>query len=120
MRLISNGRKALLLLGTGALLIASGLAPSASPQEQHKAPVIPDKYTNLKVLPADITKAQLLPIMKGFCITFEKRCSYCHAVTDDLTSGDFASDEKPSKVVARDLLRAIVELKTPPPAAATK
>ena len=80
-------------------------------QEQPKAPVIPDKYTNLKVLPSDITKAQLLPIMKGFSKSSGHRCSYCHAVPDDLSSGDFASDEKPAKLEARDLLRLIRQLK---------
>ena len=80
-------------------------------QEQPKAPVIPDKYTNLKVLPPDITKAQLLPIMKGFCKSSGHRCSYCHAVTDDLSSGDFASDEKPPKSEARELLRLVREVK---------
>lgn len=80
-------------------------------QEQPKAPVIPDKYTNLKVLPPDITKAHLLPIMKGFSKTSGHRCSYCHAVPDDLSSGDFASDEKPAKLEARELLRLIREIK---------
>lgn len=80
-------------------------------QDAPKPPVIPDKYTNLKVLPANITKAQLLPIMKGFCTSSGHRCSYCHAVTDDLSSGDFASDEKPPKKEARELLRLIRDLK---------
>jgi len=73
--------------------------------------VIPDKYTNLKVLPPEITKAQLLPIMKGFCKSSGHRCSYCHIATDDLSSADFASDEKPAKSEARELLRLIRELK---------
>lgn len=80
-------------------------------QEQPKPPVIPDKYTNLKVLPPEITKAQLLPIMKGFCKSSGHRCSYCHVATDDLSSADFASDEKPSKSEARELLRLIRDLK---------
>ena len=92
-----------------SLVLVTMLASFA--QEQPKAPVIPDKYTNLKVLPPDITKAQLLPIMKGFCKSSGHRCSYCHAVPDDLSSGDFASDEKPAKVEARELLRLIREVK---------
>ena len=80
-------------------------------QEQPKPPVIPDKYTNLKVLPSDITKAQLLPIMKGFAKSSGHRCSYCHVATDDLSSADFASDEKSAKSEARELLRLIRDLK---------
>ena len=80
-------------------------------QEQPKPPVIPDKYTNLKVLPSDIKKAQLLPIMKGFAKSAGHRCSYCHVATDDLTSANFASDEKSAKSEARELLRLIRDLK---------
>jgi hypothetical protein len=97
-----------------ALLLATGLITAGgigSTQDQPKPPVIPDKYTNLKVLPAEITKAQLLPIMKGFCKSSGHRCSYCHVATDDLSSADFASDEKPAKSEARELLRLIRNLK---------
>lgn len=98
----------------GVLLLAFSLgefAETSLSQEQPRPPVIPDKYRNLKVLPPEITKAQLLPIMKGFCKTSGQRCSYCHVASDDLSSADFASDEKPAKSAARELLRLIRELK---------
>jgi hypothetical protein len=98
----------------GALMLTLSLGEFANwgfSQDQPKAPVIPDKYTNLKVLPQDITKAELLPIMKGFCKSSGHRCSYCHVATDDLSSADFASDEKPAKSEARELLRLIRTLK---------
>ncbi|HWY70836.1 MAG TPA: hypothetical protein VNX88_19365 [Terriglobales bacterium] len=94
-----------------ALVSFVGFASVGSSQEQPKPPVIPDKYTNLKVLPLDITKAQLLPIMKGFSKSSGQRCSHCHVATDDLSSADFASDEKPAKSEARELLRLIRNLK---------
>lgn len=94
------------MLCTLTITTANGIS-----QEQPKQPVIPDKYTNLKVLPPKITKAELLPIMKGFCITFQQRCSYCHVATDDLSSADFASDAKSNKISARELLRLIREVK---------
>ena len=95
-----------------ALLLTLGaFANWGFSQVQPKPPVIPDKYTNLKVLPQDITKAELLPIMKGFCKSSGHRCSYCHVATDDLSSADFASDEKPAKSEARELLRLIRTLK---------
>lgn len=98
----------------GLVLLMLGVGQAASPelrQEQPKPPFIPDKYTNLKVLPAGITKAQLLPIMKGFAKSSGHRCSYCHVATDDLSSADFAADEKPPKNEARELLRLIRDLK---------
>ena len=72
-----------------------------------KRPNIPDTFTNLTVLPAAITKPELMGIMKQFSTTFKVRCSYCHAVSDDLSEGSFASDEKPTKEEARKLMRLI-------------
>jgi hypothetical protein len=72
-----------------------------------KRPNIPDHFTNLTVLPATITKPELMAIMKQFATTFKVRCSYCHAVSDDLSEGSFASDEKPTKEEARKLMRLI-------------
>jgi hypothetical protein len=46
--------------------------------------------------------------MKQFAVTMKVRCSYCHAVSDDL-EGNFASDEKPTKEEARKLMRLIHE-----------
>lgn len=92
------------------------LTAQQSPQGQ-KPPMrnpIPDTFTNLQVLPKDIAKADLVQIMKGFCITFEKRCSYCHVATDDLSEADFASDEKETKKKARELLHFILEAQKKP------
>jgi hypothetical protein len=76
-----------------------------------KSNPIPDQFFNLRVLPKDITKGKLVDMMKQFAITFGVRCSYCHAVSDDLTEGSFDSDEKPTKVKARELIKTIQALK---------
>jgi hypothetical protein len=72
-----------------------------------KPPNIPDHFTNLTVLPTTITKPELIGIMKQFAVTMKVRCSYCHAVSDDLSEGSFASDEKPTKDEARKLIGLI-------------
>jgi hypothetical protein len=72
-----------------------------------KQPNIPDHFTNLTVLPTTIARPELMGVMKQFAITFKVRCSYCHAVSDDLSEGSFASDEKPTKEEARKLMRLI-------------
>jgi hypothetical protein len=99
------------------LSAAASQEKPAEPPAAPKKPVIPDTYTNLQVLPKDIKKPDLLPIMKSFAITMEVRCMHCHAVTDDLSSGDFASDEKPTKLAARKMLAAILEVQKKYPAA---
>jgi hypothetical protein len=84
----------------------SSQAPPAA-SAKRPSPNIPDHFTNLTVLPTTITKPELLGIMKQFAITMKVRCSYCHAVSDDLSEGSFASDEKPTKEEARKLMRLI-------------
>jgi hypothetical protein len=87
----------------------SGQASNSQTQSVAK-PVIPDRFINLKVLPANIEKSDLMAVMKGFTITLKVRCSHCHVATDDLSSADFPSDEKPSKQSARELLRNLREI----------
>ena len=64
---------------------------------------IPDTYTNLKVLPKDIKKAQLMQYMKDFSKALGVRCHDCHKGEEgqSLSTYDFASDENPRKDIAR-------------------
>ena len=39
---------------------------------------LPDKFTNLKVLPKDISKAELQSTMRGFAFALNVRCEHCH------------------------------------------
>jgi hypothetical protein len=79
----------------------------APPAAQAKRPNIPDRFTNLTVLPTTISKPELMGIMKQFAVTMKLRCSHCHTVSDDLSEGSFASDEKPTKEETRKLMRLI-------------
>jgi hypothetical protein len=93
-------------LSLAALFLCLPLA-AQQPAAPAKQPNIPDHFTNLTVLPTTITKPELMSIMKQFAITMKVRCSYCHSVSDDLSEGSFASDEKPTKEEARKLMRLI-------------
>ncbi len=90
-------------------LVAQKPADSSQtpPTVPAKRPNIPDHFTNLTVLPTTITKAELMGIMKQFAVTMKVRCSHCHTVSDDLSEGSFASDEKPIKEEARKLMHLI-------------
>jgi hypothetical protein len=91
------------------LPLAAQQPPPAAEQAAapSKRPNIPNHFTNLTVLPTTITKPELMGIMKQFAVTMKVRCSNCHAVSDDLSEGSFASDEKPAKDEARKLIRLI-------------
>lgn len=71
------------------------------------APQIPDKFTNLKVLPKDIQKPELVRIMRSFSSSLNVRCIHCHKGDDpvDLSKVDFASDEKETKAIARAMIK---------------
>jgi hypothetical protein len=65
-------------------------------------------FKNLKVLRADMTREELMPIMKGFTRALGVRCTFCHE--GDEGAMDFASDAKDEKRNARvmiEMTRAI-------------
>jgi len=66
---------------------------------------------NLQVLPKDTTRQQLNPIMRGFTRALGVRCPYCHVGEEgaDLSTFDFASDEKPTKKTARVMLQNLMD-----------
>jgi hypothetical protein len=70
---------------------------------------IPDKFTNLQVLPKDISKGGLLDMMKGFTSALGVRCQHCHIGEEGkpLTTFDFVSDAKATKQTARVMLRMV-------------
>jgi len=66
----------------------------------------PDKFTNLKVLPKDISKSDLQATMRGFAFALGARCEHCHVQNPD-KSMDFPSDQKETKVTARQMLQMV-------------
>jgi tetratricopeptide (TPR) repeat protein len=89
-----------------ALAIAAPLAVGPAGAQ------VPDEFTNLKVLPKDIGKQELLDIMKGFTAALGVRCSACHVqeVPGDFSTFDWASDEKDEKDIARGMMRMVKDL----------
>ena len=71
----------------------------------------PIKYTNLKVLPKNISSRDLQSIMTddfedGLGVT----CGFCHANASDGHGLDFASDAKPEKEIARKMMRMTLNI----------
>ena len=56
-----------------------------------------DAPKNLKVLPKDRTRPQVVQVMQGFTAALAVGCNYCHDVPQGAPS-DFASDDKKEKV----------------------
>jgi hypothetical protein len=90
------------------VLAAAGLALAASTTLRAQ---IPEKFTNLQVLPKTTTRAEILPVMKGFALNLGIRCEHCHVGEgSDLSKFDFASDTKPAKAVARQMMKMTATL----------
>lgn len=75
---------------------------------------IPDKFTNLKVLPKTIKKDELVGTMRQFSLALGVRCNHCHVPVDS-TKGrglNFASDDKNEKVIARSMMNMVTTINT--------
>jgi hypothetical protein len=69
---------------------------------------LPQKFTNLKVLPADMAPRDLINVMKQFTSDLGVRCEHCHVGEgNDLSKFDFVSDARPAKVSARVMLKMV-------------
>jgi tetratricopeptide (TPR) repeat protein len=73
---------------------------------------VPDEFTNLKVLPKDISKRELIGVMREFAIGLGVRCTQCHPgkTPGTLEGVDFASDELEDKKVSRAMMKMVSEL----------
>ena len=88
----------------GALALAVVACASATSYKKDEP-----MYTNLKVLPKNISSKDLQGLMvddfqDGLGIT----CGFCHADAKDGHGLDFASDAKPEKLIAREMMRMTI------------
>ena len=91
-------------------LIVVGAAVAVSGQAQQP----PWRGENLQYFPKDIPRPELMQRMREFSFALDVRCQYCHTGGDGISFDGvvFASDEKPTKLKARAMLRMAEELNT--------
>lgn len=68
------------------------------------------KYTNLQVLPKDITAVALDSIMDHFSSALNVKCGYCHERVEATRKMDFASDNKVEKLIARGMMKMSIDI----------
>jgi len=70
---------------------------------------IPEKFTNLQVVPKDTSRKELVWLMRGWASALGVRCGHCHTGgnPDTLEGVDFASDDKWEKRTARSMARMV-------------
>ncbi len=89
----------------GVMLLAVMAASPANAQ-------IPDTFTNLQVLPQDISRDSLIQVMRGFSFALGVRCQHCHVGGDGISfeGVEFDKDDDPDKRRARFMMRMVENL----------
>jgi hypothetical protein len=87
-----------------SMFVVVGIAATKPPNEH--------KYTNLKILPKNISDEELGKIMGNFKDALGVKCNFCHAPSKDSSSHhlDFASDDKPEKNIARKMMKMTTKI----------
>lgn len=67
-------------------------------------------FTNLQILPKDISKDGLDSVMHHFTASLGVKCNYCHVFHADTKKMDFAADDKPEKLIARKMMLMAIDI----------
>src|SRR5579872_1142268 len=85
-----------------AVAVCSATSSPAGPQSEFK---------NLKVLPRNVSSKTLQSIMiDDFEDGLGVACSFCHAEQKGSHKLDYASDAKPEKAIARNMMRMTLKI----------
>jgi hypothetical protein len=93
-----------------AAVLTLVLLPAALAAQAGKFP--PDTLINTKVFPHATPVTQVIGAMRNFTSDLGVRCQFCHLGEEGkpLDQFDFASDEKRTKLVARQMMRMVQEI----------
>jgi hypothetical protein len=94
------------LAGLGIVLVSSAL----SAQGPTRFP--PDSLVNTHVIPRNTPVMQVIGVMRNFTFNLGVRCQFCHVGEEGqpLTQFNFTSDEKRTKVVARQMMLMVQDI----------
>jgi cytochrome c553 len=96
--------KLLIIIGLCALVVLATAATTINKPAD-------EPYTNLQVLPKNISRTDMQKIMvDDFEDALGVSCGFCHAQKKDSDELDFASDAKPEKQIARQMLKMTLNL----------
>jgi len=72
----------------------------------------PDSLINTKVIPHNTPVMQVVGTMRNITFALGVRCQFCHVGEEGmpLERFDFAKDEKPTKLIARQMMRMVEEI----------
>ena len=107
----------------GVLVLAGSLTASAAqaPQEQGRGGAPQPPLQNLQVFPKDTPRAQVVTAMQAFSAALGVTCNHCHVFNgpgDPMN--DFVGDNKPTKNMARAMMRMVGDMNAKVPEAVGK
>ncbi len=92
-----------------AIVALATLFPALLIAQAGKFP--PDSLVNVKVIPKSTSPTQVIGQMRNFAGGLGVRCVFCHVGEDGpLDKVDFASDQKRTKLIAREMMRLTAEV----------
>ncbi|HEU5366424.1 MAG TPA: c-type cytochrome [Hanamia sp.] len=68
------------------------------------------RFTNLQILPKDISKDGLDSVMHHFTASLGVKCNYCHVSNAETRKLEFAKDDKPEKQIARKMMLMAIDI----------
>ena len=86
-----------------AVVVFAATASMVKEPEEHK-------FTNLKVLPKNITDKEMEKVMHEWSDALGERCGFCHARNAETNKIDFASDAKGEKLAAREMYKMTAKI----------
>jgi len=104
-------RRVTWLLAMSCLALSATAGPAAlRAQPPGKWP--PDSLVNTRVFARNTPVPQVVGVMRNFTAELGVRCQYCHVGEEGLALErfDFATDEKRTKLVAREMMRMMQEV----------
>ena len=74
----------------------------------------PDSLVNTRIIPRTTPVQAVIGRMRNFSADLGVRCTHCHVGEEGkpLSTFDFASDEKRTKLVAREMMRMVEDINT--------
>lgn len=79
-------------------------APQQTPPAEKTVEQVQKNIQVLKGLP----QSQLVPVMNYISVSLGEKCTFCHVNKDG--NWDYASDEKPEKTTARDMIKMVLNV----------
>jgi len=67
-------------------------------------------FTNLQILPKDISMYDLDSVMHHFTASLGVKCNFCHVWNEDTKKMDFPADDKPEKSIARKMMLMSIDI----------